>query len=162
MSEPNPATQTYIRPQDMQALRHDLEMTAKRPPGSKTIAQAISDLLPLIRDCRQHGHTWDAIAKTFQKHIPNLTTAALRKTVWELDPSLKGSPPKKTVPEPEPAVAEVSQKDDATAPVAKAIAEAYSNGKKPESTSTQPKTQARRKAATTRTQKTNGKKPRLS
>jgi hypothetical protein len=158
MPETNSA-QTFISPQNIQALRQELEMTAKLPPGSKTIAQAISELLPLIGGCRKRGHTWEAIAKTIQKHIPNLSAVALRKMVWEFDPSLKGSAPKKTVPEP--AVAEVSQKSD-DRPTPSAKMEASGNGKKAGPTSFQPKAQTRRKTATTRTQKPNGKKPRSS
>jgi hypothetical protein len=68
---------------------------------------------------------------------------------------------KKSVPEPAVAVAEVSQNSDATAPrirpapAAKALAEVSGNSKKLKPTSGQPKTPSRRKAATTRTPKSN-------
>jgi hypothetical protein len=162
MPEPNPASQTYIRPQHFEALRHDLELAANCPPGSRTVTQAILELLPSIRVCRERGHTWEALAKAFQKHLPNLTTATLRKTAWELDPTLDGSAPKNAVPAV--AVAEVSQNGDATAPsirsapAAKALAEVSGNDKKAETTSGQPKTTNRSGPASTRTQKSHAKK----
>ena len=122
MPESNPAlTQTFISPQSFEALSQELELIATSPPGSRIVTEAISELLPLIRSCRQRGHTWEAITKVFQGRIPNLTTTAFRKSVLELDPSLKGSPPKKSVPEPETTA--VSPDDDSSTPAAKVLAE---------------------------------------
>ena len=110
----------------LKVLSRELEIIAKSPPGWKTVKEAITELLPEIQGCRKRGHAWKTIAKLFQEEIPSLTTAAFRKTVLALDPSLKASAKKKSVPVV--AVAELPLDREPLAVVTKELAQVSRSG----------------------------------
>lgn len=72
---------------EMQAELKDLSETE---PGARDIVEVVRDLLPLIRGCRDRGHSWKRISESLQKYHSGLSTGRLRKYAYELDPSLKG------------------------------------------------------------------------
>jgi hypothetical protein len=75
----------------IQGLRKELELATQLEPGSQNFAEVIEEMMPLVKGCRDKGHSWEYIAKIFQKWLPGLTPFILRKHVFELDPSLKGT-----------------------------------------------------------------------
>jgi hypothetical protein len=81
----------FLKPSLFDALKQELALLETVEPGSKSVAEAIAELLPLIKGCRDRGHSWNRIALSFQKFIPDLSATTLRRHVYELDPSLKGT-----------------------------------------------------------------------
>lgn len=81
----------FLKPSLFDALKQELALLETVEPGSKSVAEAIAELMPLIRGCRDRGHSWNRIALSFQKFIPDLSATTLRRHVYELDPSLKGT-----------------------------------------------------------------------
>jgi hypothetical protein len=81
----------FVKPSSFDALKQELALLETVEPGSKSVAEAISELMPLIKGCRDRGHSWNRIALSFQKFIPDLSATTLRRHVYELDPSLKGT-----------------------------------------------------------------------
>jgi hypothetical protein len=81
----------FVSPSILEALKQELSLLEAMEPGSKPTAEAIADLLPLIKGCRDRGHSWVRIAQSFQKYLPGVTVGTLRKVAFELDPSLKGA-----------------------------------------------------------------------
>jgi hypothetical protein len=81
----------FVKPSSFDALKQELALLETVEPGSKSVAEAIAELLPLIKGCRDRGHSWNRIALSFQKFIPDLSATTLRRHVYELDPSLKGT-----------------------------------------------------------------------
>jgi hypothetical protein len=81
----------FVKPSSFDALKQELALLETVEPGSKSVAEAIAELMPLIKGCRDRGHSWNRIALSFQKFIPDLSAATLRRHVYELDPSLKGT-----------------------------------------------------------------------
>jgi hypothetical protein len=81
----------FVSPSILEALKQELGLLEAMEPGSKPTAEAIADLLPLIKGCRDRGHSWVRIAQSFQKYLPGVTVGTLRKVAFELDPSLKGA-----------------------------------------------------------------------
>lgn len=71
---------------EMQAELKDLSETE---PGAREIVEVVRDLLPLIRGCRDRGHSWKRISESLQKYHSGLSIGRLRKYAYELDPSLK-------------------------------------------------------------------------
>jgi hypothetical protein len=82
---------TFAKVDAIQGLRKELEIATELEPGSQNFAEVIEEMMPLVKGCRDKGHSWDYIAKIFQKWLPGLTPSILRKHVFELDPSLKGT-----------------------------------------------------------------------
>ena len=124
-SRPN-ASPDSLSKKRLKALSRELEIIDNSPPGWKTVTETITELLPEIQGCRKRGHTWKVIAKLFQEEIPSLTTAAFRKTVLALDPSLKASAKKKSVPVV--AVAELPLDREPLAVVTKELAQVSRSG----------------------------------
>ncbi|MGA7934549.1 MAG: hypothetical protein WCA35_13455 [Kovacikia sp.] len=91
MAKSMDAASEFVKPSSFDALRLELTQLESVEPGSKSVAEAISDLMPLIKGCRDRGHSWNRIALSFQKFIPDLSATTLRRHVYELDPSLKGT-----------------------------------------------------------------------
>lgn len=81
----------FVSPSVFEALKQELSLLEAVEPGSKPTAEAIAELLPLIKGCRDRGHSWVRIAQSFQKYLPGLTVGTLRKYAFDLDPSLKGA-----------------------------------------------------------------------
>jgi hypothetical protein len=81
----------FLKPSLFDALKQELALLETVEPGSKSVAEAIAELLPLIKGCRDRGHSWNRIALSFQKFIPDLSATTLRRHAYELDPSLKGT-----------------------------------------------------------------------
>ena len=81
----------FVKPGLLDALKQELALLETVEPGSKSVGEAIADLLPLIRGCRDRGHSWSRISKSIQKFIPGVSAASLRRYVYDLDPSLKGT-----------------------------------------------------------------------
>ena len=81
---------TFAKVNAIQGLRKELEIATQLDPGSQNFAEVIEEMMPLVKGCRDKGHSWEYIAKIFQKWLPGLTASVLRKHVFELDPSLKG------------------------------------------------------------------------
>jgi hypothetical protein len=81
----------FVKPSSFDALKQELALLETVEPGSKSVAEAISELMPLIKGCRDRGHSWNRITLSFQKFIPDLSATTLRRHVYELDPSLKGT-----------------------------------------------------------------------
>jgi hypothetical protein len=81
----------FVKPSSFDALKQELALLETVEPGSKSVAEAIAELMPLIKGCRDRGHSWNRIALSFQKFIPDLSVTTLRRHVYELDPSLKGT-----------------------------------------------------------------------
>jgi hypothetical protein len=84
-------TSEFVKPSSFDALKQELALLETVEPGSKSVAEAIAELMPLIKGCRDRGHSWNRIALSFQKFIPDLSATTLRRHVYELDPSLKGT-----------------------------------------------------------------------
>jgi hypothetical protein len=85
------ATVEFLKPSSFDALKLELAQLESVEPGSKSVSEAIAELMPLIKGCRDRGHSWNRICLSFQKFIPELSTTTLRRYVYELDPSLKGT-----------------------------------------------------------------------
>jgi hypothetical protein len=81
----------FVSPSILEALKQELSSLEAMEPGSKPTAEAIAELLPLIKGCRDRGHSWVRITQSFQKYLPGVTVGTLRKVAFELDPSLKGA-----------------------------------------------------------------------
>jgi hypothetical protein len=81
----------FVKPGLLDGLKQELALLETVEPGSKSIAEAIAELLPLIKGCRDRGHSWSRISKSIQKFIPGVSAASLRRYVYDLDPSLKGT-----------------------------------------------------------------------
>ncbi len=81
----------FVKPGLLDALKQELALLESVEPGSKSVAEAIADLLPLIRGCRDRGHSWSRISLSVQKFIPGVSAASLRRYIYDLDPSLKGT-----------------------------------------------------------------------
>lgn len=81
----------FVSPSILEALKQELGLLEAMEPGSKPTSEAIAELLPLIKGCRDRGHSWVRIAQSFQKYLPGVTVGTLRKVAFELDPSLKGA-----------------------------------------------------------------------
>jgi hypothetical protein len=81
----------FVKPSSFDALKQELALLETVEPGSKSVAEVITELMPLIKGCRDRGHSWNRIALSFQKFIPDLSATTLRRHVYELDPSLKGT-----------------------------------------------------------------------
>ena len=83
-------------------MQAELKELSKTEPGARDVVDVVRDLLPLIRGCRDRGHSWKRIAESLQKHHSGLSVGRLRKYAFELDPSLKGGSPgtqKSLIPE---------------------------------------------------------------
>jgi hypothetical protein len=91
MAKSMDAASEFVKPSSFDALRLELVQLESVEPGSKSVAEAISELMPLVKGCRDRGHSWNRIALSFQKFIPDLSATTLRRHVYELDPSLKGT-----------------------------------------------------------------------
>jgi hypothetical protein len=91
MSKSVEGSTEFIKPGLLDALKQELALLETVEPGSKSIGEAIADLLPLIRGCRDQGHSWSRISLSVQKFIPGVSAASLRRYVYDLDPSLKGT-----------------------------------------------------------------------
>jgi hypothetical protein len=81
----------FLKPSLFDALKQELGLLEAMEPGSRSIGEVVSELMPLIRGCRDRGHSWVRITQSFQKYLPGMTVGALRKVAFELDPSLKGT-----------------------------------------------------------------------
>ncbi len=83
-------------------IQAELKELSETEPGARDVAEVVRDLLPLIRGCRDRGHSWKRIAESLQKHHSGLSVGRLRKYAFELDPTLKGgsvSTQKSLIPE---------------------------------------------------------------
>jgi hypothetical protein len=81
----------FLKPSLFDALKQELTLLETVEPGSKSVSEVIAELMPLIKGCRDRGHSWNRIALSFQKFIPDLSATTLRRHAYELDPSLKGT-----------------------------------------------------------------------
>lgn len=81
----------FISPTQLNELMKDLEQLQSMDPGALEQSEAIEKMLPMIRGCRDRGHSWNRITQVLQKKLPGLTSATLRRVVFQLDPALKGS-----------------------------------------------------------------------
>jgi hypothetical protein len=81
----------FINPSQLSELMKDLEQLQSMDPGALEQTEAIEKMLPIIRGCRDRGHSWNRITQVLQKQLPGLTSATLRRVVFQLDPTLKGS-----------------------------------------------------------------------
>lgn len=81
----------FVKPGLLDGLKQELALLETVEPGSKSIGEAIAELLPLIKGCRDKGHSWSRISQSIQKFIPGVSAASLRRYVYDLDPSLKGT-----------------------------------------------------------------------
>ena len=81
----------FVKPGLLDALKQELALLETVEPGSKSVGEAIAELLPLIKGCRDRGHSWSRISLSIQKFIPGVSAASLRRYVYDLDPSLKGT-----------------------------------------------------------------------
>jgi hypothetical protein len=91
MGKPNDVSSEFLKPSLFEALKQELIQLEATEPGSKVVREAIKELMPLVRGCRDRGHAWNQITLSFQKYVPELTVGTLRKHAFEFDPSLKGS-----------------------------------------------------------------------
>ncbi len=91
MSKSVEGSTEFVKPGLLDALKQELALLESVEPGSKSVGEAIADLLPLIRGCRDRGHSWSRISLSVQKFIPGVSAASLRRYVYDLDPSLKGT-----------------------------------------------------------------------
>jgi hypothetical protein len=87
----------FFSDEDDGFLEERLEKFSKIDSKAKSHRSTITRLMPLIRGCRDKGHSWEFIAGIFQERYPGLSTALLRKVVYEIEPSLKPSVGKKVV-----------------------------------------------------------------
>jgi hypothetical protein len=71
-------------------MRAELQSLVETEPGARELIEVVRELLPLIRGCRDRGHSWNKIAGTLQKSDSRLSIWRLRKLAFELDPTLKG------------------------------------------------------------------------
>ncbi|MGA7931966.1 MAG: hypothetical protein WCA35_00150 [Kovacikia sp.] len=85
------ANAEFLKPSSFDALKLELSQLESVEPGSKSVAEAIQELMPLIKGCRDRGHSWNRICLSFQKFVPEMTVGTLRKYAFEFDPSLKGA-----------------------------------------------------------------------
>lgn len=81
----------FINPAQLNELMKDLEQLQSMEPGALAQSEAIEKMLPMIRGCRDRGHSWNRITQVLQKQLPGLTSATLRRVVFQLDPALKGT-----------------------------------------------------------------------
>lgn len=86
----NPSDE-FFSDEDDAFLEQRLEKFSQIDAGAKSHKSTITRLMPLIRGCRDKGHSWAFIAGIFQERYPGLSPALLRKVVYEINPSLKGS-----------------------------------------------------------------------
>ena len=47
--------------------------------------------MPLIRGCRDRGHSWKRIAESLKKFHSGISVGKLKKYAFEIDPSLKST-----------------------------------------------------------------------
>jgi hypothetical protein len=87
----------FFSDEDDGFLEERLEKFSKIDSKAKSHRSTITRLMPLIRGCRDKGHSWEFIAGIFQERYSGLSAALLRKVVYEIDPSLKPSVGKKAV-----------------------------------------------------------------
>jgi hypothetical protein len=99
----------FFSDEDDSFLEQRLEKFSKIDSKAKSHRSTITRLMPLIRGCRDKGHSWEFIAGIFQERYPGLSAALLRKVVYEIEPSLKPSIGKKTVHELEPLIPELDE-----------------------------------------------------
>jgi hypothetical protein len=81
----------FISPAQLNELMKDLEQLQSMDPGALERSEAIEKMLPMVRGCRDRGHSWNRITQILKKQLPGLTSATLRRVVFQLDPSLKVS-----------------------------------------------------------------------
>ncbi|MEM9137812.1 MAG: hypothetical protein AAGB01_10750 [Cyanobacteria bacterium P01_F01_bin.42] len=88
-----------VSPSLVADMKAELQSLADTEPGAKDLDDVVSELMPLIRGCRQRGHSWKRIAESLGKFHQDLTISRLKRIAFELDPSLKGSPKGSAIPE---------------------------------------------------------------
>lgn len=81
----------FVAPGLLESIRQELVLLEAMEPGSKSLGEAIAELLPLIRGCRERGHSWSRIAAVFERFVPGLSVGVLRRYAFELAPELKGA-----------------------------------------------------------------------
>ncbi|MCM1984456.1 hypothetical protein [Lyngbya confervoides] len=91
-----------VNPAVFAEMQAELESLSNTEPGAREVADVVRDLMPLIKGCRDRGHSWKRIAESLQKYHSGLSVGRLRKYAFELDPSLKGksSSTQSLIPEP--------------------------------------------------------------
>jgi hypothetical protein len=113
---PKPAydpDELFFSDEDDAFLEQRLEKFTKINSKAKSHRSTITRLMPLIRGCRDKGHSWEFIAGIFQERYPGLSAALLRKVVYEIDPSLKASVNRKDAAHKvEPLIPEMDENND--------------------------------------------------
>ncbi|NJN37982.1 MAG: hypothetical protein HC790_03410 [Acaryochloridaceae cyanobacterium CSU_3_4] len=99
----------FFSDEDDSFLEQRLEKFSKIDSKAKSHRSTITRLMPLIRGCRDKGHSWEFIAGIFQERYPGLSAALLRKVVYEIEPSLKPSSAKKAVHQVESLIPELEE-----------------------------------------------------
>ena len=84
-----------VSPSLVADMKAELQSLADKEPGAKGLDEVITELMPLIRGCRDRGHSWKRIADSLSKFHSDLTLGRLKRLAFELDPSLKGNAPSK-------------------------------------------------------------------
>ncbi len=102
----------FLKPSLFDALKQDLVLLEAIEPGSRSARETIKDLLPLIKGCRDRGHSWQRITGLFQKYLPGLTVGTLRKVAYELDPALKGTVKGINLAQPSESIVPVLDQED--------------------------------------------------
>lgn len=86
------ATQSeLVSPAILAEMKAELESLSRTEPGAREIAEVVAELMPLIRGCRDRGHSWKRISEALKKFHADLTLSRLKRLAFELDPSLKGN-----------------------------------------------------------------------
>lgn len=99
----------FFSDEDDGFLEERLEKFSKIDSKAKSHRSTITRLMPLIRGCRDKGHSWEFIAGIFQERYPGLSAALLRKVVYEIEPTLKPSVGKKIVHQVESLIPELDE-----------------------------------------------------
>ncbi len=85
------ANPELISPSVLAEMKSELESLSKTEPGAREFSEVIAELMPLIRGCRDRGHSWSKIADSLKKFHSGMSVSRLKKYAYELDPSLKSS-----------------------------------------------------------------------
>ncbi|NJN24451.1 MAG: hypothetical protein HC810_08775 [Acaryochloridaceae cyanobacterium RL_2_7] len=78
-----------VSPAILAEMKAELESLSSTEPGAREISEVVAELMPLIRGCRDRGHSWKRIAESLKKFHSGLSVGRLKKYAYELDPSLK-------------------------------------------------------------------------
>lgn len=78
-----------VSPSLVSEMKAELQSLSEIEPGAKDLDDVVSELMPLIKGCRQRGHSWKRIAESLGKFHQDLTISRLKRLAFEFDPSLK-------------------------------------------------------------------------